>query len=209
MAGGTAFLHRQTGIEQQHALPGPTQQAPVNRWRPPQIPLQLLEDVSQARWRPLTLGHGKGQPMCLAGPVVGVLTQDDHPHLGQGRKLQGPQRLRRINHRTGVKATAHKSRQRPSGFTREKALGQSTPVWRHRPASRLPRGQSVGAADKACGIFCPKVCLGFVHRHPEVSNPVVRQRLPASGKQLGQRQTGIGRTHEGFSDEKRVDACRT
>ena len=45
---------------------------------------QFLEDVAQAGRYFLSGGHRKGQSLGLAGPVVGILTHDDHPHVGEG-----------------------------------------------------------------------------------------------------------------------------
>ena len=60
MAGRLAFFDRQAGIEQQYTLAGPAQQGSTGRQGQPQIPLQLLEDIAQARRLPLLYFKKKG-----------------------------------------------------------------------------------------------------------------------------------------------------
>jgi len=88
MRAGIALLHRQRGIEHQHALIRPMLQIAVTRRIDVQIALELLENVLQRRrWRNARL-HGEAQPMGLAGAVVGVLSENDHLNPLQRCRIQ-------------------------------------------------------------------------------------------------------------------------
>ena len=57
-------------VEQQHAAPGPGQQAAVLRARQAQAGFQFLEDVEQRRWHRHARQHREAQAMRLAGAAA-------------------------------------------------------------------------------------------------------------------------------------------
>ena len=105
---GAAFLDRQHGVEQQHALPRPRQQAAVVGAGDAQVALDLLEDVVQ-RWRHRHAGqHRETQAVRLSRAVVRILAQDHHLHLVERRRIERREDLRprRKDPRTGLFALA-------------------------------------------------------------------------------------------------------
>ncbi len=51
--------------------------------------MELLEDVAKRRGLAYSVGHGEAQTHRLSGPVIGVLTEDHHPHVRERRQLKG------------------------------------------------------------------------------------------------------------------------
>src|SRR5690606_38732231 len=66
MGSGLALFYRQHGVEQQHPLPRPWQQAAVVRTRDAQVGLDFLVDVQQRRRHRHTRHHRETQAMGLA-----------------------------------------------------------------------------------------------------------------------------------------------
>ena len=95
-------FYRQAGIEQQHASLGPHLQRTIVRNGLIQVTLQLLEDVAQGGRDLHARRHRERQTLRLVGPVVRVLTQNDHFDLRQRRELQRPQRMCGINNRASI-----------------------------------------------------------------------------------------------------------
>src|SRR5690606_34071385 len=108
-----SFLDGQHGIEQQHAAPGPRQQAAVVGAGDAGIALDLPEDVVQ-RGRHAHAGtHGETQAVRLAGAVIGVLAEHHHAYVVEGRGVEGGEDLgaRREHARAGCPAFLQEGRQ--------------------------------------------------------------------------------------------------
>ena len=57
----------------------------------PEVALKLLENVDQA-WRRLDSRlHREAQAVRLAGPVIGILAENDDPHLVKRRQVERPE----------------------------------------------------------------------------------------------------------------------
>src|SRR5204863_1141090 len=65
----------------------------VPRGRDAEVALQLLVDVDQARRRSDALADREAQAVGLARPVIGILPQDDDPHLFQRSQVERPEPL--------------------------------------------------------------------------------------------------------------------
>ena len=48
----------------------------------------FLEDILQRGWRRHAIGHGKTQAVRLAGPMVGILAENDHAHRFERRAVE-------------------------------------------------------------------------------------------------------------------------
>ena len=81
MGGRLSLFHGQNVIEQEDPLRRPRPKVTVRGRRPSTIPGHLLEDVPEGGRNRHTAGHGKGQPVSLSRPVIGVLTEDADPNL--------------------------------------------------------------------------------------------------------------------------------
>ena len=76
------------GIEQQHALPRPRNQAAVLGLRAAEVVMQLLEDVDEGTGQ-LDAGEDrKTQAVGLADVVVGILSEDNDTDIREGGQLQ-------------------------------------------------------------------------------------------------------------------------
>lgn len=85
--------HRQTGIQQEHALFGPAREiAMLGRGsKGGNVSGELLVDVEETGWEGTHGGwHRKAQPHGLSIIVVGILTDDDHFDLRKGTQLSPP-----------------------------------------------------------------------------------------------------------------------
>ncbi len=54
---------------------------------------QLAIDVRERGRHANTMAHRETQTMCLAGPVIWILTQDDDAGFGVGREVEGGEYL--------------------------------------------------------------------------------------------------------------------
>jgi hypothetical protein len=85
VAAGCARLDRQHPVEQQHALVGPRGQVSAAGSGQAKIRPKLLEDVLQtARERVDIGGDRERQPDRVARTRIGVLPDDEDPHLVEG-----------------------------------------------------------------------------------------------------------------------------
>ena len=141
MAGGLRGFDREDRVEQEHTAFGPGLQTAVGRRGQAEVARELLADVAQAGRNPDTGCHGKRQSLGLTWSVVGVLAQDHHPHLGQRRQRQGPQRLRRVDDGTVVQPLLQEGLQRLPGGRRPEIADQCRPVGLHRPLRGVGRLQ--------------------------------------------------------------------
>jgi hypothetical protein len=148
MAGGLALLHRQAGVEQQHAVLRPFDEAAARvgegREGHAQVALHLLEDVLQRRRHAHARRHRERQAFGLPPAVVRVLAQDDHAHFLGRCQLQRTQRLRREDHRAGLQALVQEGQQLLARGPGEKVLDQRLPSRRHGPVGRVGGLQLVG-----------------------------------------------------------------
>ena len=74
---GIALLHRQCGIEQEHALLRPLFQVAVAGRSDAKIAFEFLVDIHQRGRNAHALAHGKTQAMGLVRPVVRILPSID------------------------------------------------------------------------------------------------------------------------------------
>lgn len=78
MRGGLVGTHRQYGIEQQHALLGPTVEVAACGYGGAGIVVHLLEDVLQRGRKGHAVAHREAQTVGLTLAVIGILAYDDH-----------------------------------------------------------------------------------------------------------------------------------
>ena len=84
-------LHRQAPVQQQHTLLEPATQIAVKGGGEPQIVVQFAVDVHQAlRQRSHVCIHRETQADRMPGRRVGILTDQQHPHIGH-RPRERPQ----------------------------------------------------------------------------------------------------------------------
>ena len=88
-------LHGERGVEEQHALVGPTGEVAVGRQGLAEVGLNLLEDVDQRGRHRHTRSHREAHAVGLPRLVVGVLTDDDHLDLMEGTMVEGVENLPR------------------------------------------------------------------------------------------------------------------
>mmetsp|Transcript_62280 Transcript_62280/g.167116 ORF Transcript_62280/g.167116 Transcript_62280/m.167116 type:complete len:251 (-) Transcript_62280:527-1279(-) len=96
VAVGLRAAHREHGVEHEDALLGPARQAAVRGPLEPGHPgvrLQLLVHVDQAGRCGDARLDAEGQPVGLAGAVVGVLPHHHHRHLVQRAEVEGGEDL--------------------------------------------------------------------------------------------------------------------
>lgn len=74
--------HGEHGVQQQNSLAGPSVKVAMIRRRHPKIGFEFLVNVSQRRRDLHPTANRETQAMGLAGPVIGVLTEDQHLGLG-------------------------------------------------------------------------------------------------------------------------------
>lgn len=85
------FAHGERGVEQKDALLCPGGEVSAGGRRALKVCGHLLIDVSQARGQLLSLGDREREAHGLAGPMVGVLTQDYNAYVsgrGEGECLE-------------------------------------------------------------------------------------------------------------------------
>jgi hypothetical protein len=113
MGTGAAFLDREHGVQQQHALPRPRQQAAVVRTRDADVALQFLEDVVQRRRHGNARLHGEAQPVRLSRTVVGILAEHHDLDVVERRGVERTEdaRRRRKDARARLPAFAQERRQ--------------------------------------------------------------------------------------------------
>ena len=88
---GLRGSHGEHPVEQQHAALAPRGQIAVGRGRVAEVGGVLPEDVEQAGRQPAYLGRDReAQPDRITGRGVGILADDQHPHLVE-RLLEGAQ----------------------------------------------------------------------------------------------------------------------
>jgi hypothetical protein len=134
MAGRLPVLHREAGVEQQHAVRRPVHQRPgfagCGRRG---AAAQFLEDVAQRR-RCFTPGATENaRPSACPGPWYGSWPRMTRARSGQRRQLQGAQRMGRIDHGASREALAQEARA-PAGGRRR---NRPPPAASRAPAARL------------------------------------------------------------------------
>ena len=67
------LTHTQTGVQQEHALLGPSGKITALRHRGTRLSLYLLKDIHQGRRELHAVIHAEAQTVCLTGLVVRVL----------------------------------------------------------------------------------------------------------------------------------------
>lgn len=109
MRTGTVGLHRQGGVEQQHALLGPAAQTAALGSGPPEVVLDFLENILQRRGLRHAVGHRETEALGLPRLMVGVLPDDDHLDAAERAQVEGVEYLRagRVT-RAGTVSSAHK-----------------------------------------------------------------------------------------------------
>lgn len=112
MRTGLVRPYCQSGVEEQHALLGPTGEVTAYGNRCAQVTLNFLKDILQRRRKRYPVIHGKAQAMCLAWTMIRILTDDDDFHLVEGTKIKSIeyQPSRRITRRNAI-FLSHKIRQ--------------------------------------------------------------------------------------------------
>nr|GEU28320.1 hypothetical protein [Tanacetum cinerariifolium] len=88
MRAGLARAHGQHAVEQEHALPGPVRQIGVAALDA-EVAVQFLEDVLQARLRPIAVRDRETKPHGRARRVVRVLAEDDHLDVVERGQVEG------------------------------------------------------------------------------------------------------------------------
>ena len=89
-----ARTHCQHPVEQHHTLVRPGCQVTAGGRGVSEVSAIFGEDVGQAAWQPPNVGrHRETQPDGVTRRRIGVLADDQHPHLVQ-RKGEGPQDVR-------------------------------------------------------------------------------------------------------------------
>ncbi len=86
---GLVRAHGQHGIQQQHPLLGPGDQAAVVGHVKLDVLMQFLEDIDQRRRSGHARAHRKCQPLGLVLFMIRILADDHHAHLVEGRVAQG------------------------------------------------------------------------------------------------------------------------
>ena len=175
VAGGLALFHRQAGVEQQHAVLRPLDQAAAGlrkrRGRRAQIALQFLEDVAQRRRQRHTRRYRERQPLGLAAPVVGVLAEDDHAHAFRRRQFQRAQGPGRKDGGPGLQARLQKGQQLAPLGAGKKAVHQRLPAAGHGPIG----GVSALELRRVRGI-CP--ISHQRHPKPMQGGPIFKPNRP-------------------------------
>lgn len=93
VCGGLAGSRGQRPVQQQYALPGPRRQIAVRGAGEPEVGVQLAEDVLQAAGQRADVRrHGEAEPDRMPGRGIGVLPDDEDPHLVEGL-LEGAQHV--------------------------------------------------------------------------------------------------------------------
>ena len=91
VARGGARAHGEDAVEEQHAALGPRREVAGRRRGHAEVALQLGVDVDQAAGEGAHVGgDGEAQADGVPGGRVGVLPDDEHPHVVE-RLLEGPQ----------------------------------------------------------------------------------------------------------------------
>src|SRR6056297_3973870 len=85
---GLAALYREHGVEQQHTVVCPRLQAAVARDNEAEVIVQFLEDIDQRRRNPDARADREAQPVRLARPMIGILTENHDPNARRGRRVQ-------------------------------------------------------------------------------------------------------------------------
>gem|GEM_PF-289536 len=91
---GTVRADGQGGVEQQHALVGPTREVAARGARSAEVVGDLFEDVLKRGGKGRAVLHREAEPVGLAGFVVGVLTDDDHLDAVEGTVRKGVEDVR-------------------------------------------------------------------------------------------------------------------
>ena len=86
--------HRKGGVQEQHPLPLPPEQSPVRR-AGSAILGDFAKDIDQRAGQGRALCHRKGTADGVAGRRIGVLSQNDHPHIAGAERVQRGKDLRR------------------------------------------------------------------------------------------------------------------
>ncbi len=94
MRSGTVRADGQDGVEQQHALIGPTREIAARGARSAEVVGDLFEDVLKRGGKGRAVLHREAEPVRLAGLVVGVLTDDDHLDAVEGTVRKGVEDVR-------------------------------------------------------------------------------------------------------------------
>ena len=151
MRGGLAVLHRQRGVEQQHALPCPMAQVAVGGAGQAQIGFEFLVDIDQTGRHFHPRLDRERQAMRLPRAVIGVLTQNHDFHRIQRGQLQRgqPRACRGVN---GLAA----------GFLRpqERAQRLRFGCGQHRGQRGLPAGGNRIIAGHRHRFLIPGLSLG-------------------------------------------------
>ncbi len=90
----TRFMgtHGENGVEQENPLLGPSLQKAVLRWGHPDVGLEFPVDVAEGWGDSYPMPDRESESMGLPRAVVGVLAEDDDPHVVK-RHLEGTEDL--------------------------------------------------------------------------------------------------------------------
>ena len=89
MTGSLMGAHGEGGVEQQHALPGPSREVARLWHRRAEVIANLLEYVLQRRRKRHTIVHGEAQPVGLPRLMLGVLPYYHHLNLVERTEIEG------------------------------------------------------------------------------------------------------------------------
>ena len=89
MTVGVVGAYGERSVEQKHALPGPAREIAIGGNRFAQVVVDLLEDIDERRRHLNAIGYRKTKPHRLSLLMVGILPDDDHPHLVERTKVEG------------------------------------------------------------------------------------------------------------------------
>ena len=76
------------GVEQQHALLGPTTEGACRGKGTTQVILDFLEDVDQRRGHLDAVLHREAEAFCLSGFMIGILANDDDLYLVERAEVE-------------------------------------------------------------------------------------------------------------------------
>ena len=127
-----AGAHGERGVEQQHSAAGPRLQVAVPWWLHTEIVAQLFEDVGERRRHRDAVLHREAQAVRLPGPVVRILPENQHLHVGIRSTVQrGKDLIVRRIHGVLLALVAHERLQLFPIRLLELAAQERVPIGRH------------------------------------------------------------------------------